>query len=271
MRFLLAALAAAFLALPPEPSSACGPDSDCLLGERHYRLYLPAGHDGATPLGALVFAHGYKGSAKGAMNNGALRGLADELGVALIAGKSAGDDWDLPGAPRNAGSTGAAEFAYYEAVIEDVASRIPLDRNRLVMTGFSAGGMMVWNLACRRSELFAAFLPVAGTFWQPEPESCSSPPAELLHIHGTTDQIVPLGGRPIADTYQGDMARVLEMYRAHGGYQGAESFAMGELSCEAARNAEGRQLSLCLHGGGHSFKIDHLRDAWRHFEALGVL
>jgi polyhydroxybutyrate depolymerase len=48
---------------------------------------MPAGHDGKTRGPALVFAHGYCGSAAGVMRNKTLTGLTDRLGMALIAPK----------------------------------------------------------------------------------------------------------------------------------------------------------------------------------------
>ncbi|WP_238475554.1 PHB depolymerase family esterase [Rhodophyticola sp. CCM32] len=135
MRFL--ALLLTFLAA--SPALACGSDTDCVIGDRSYRLYVPDGL-GATPMGAIVYAHGYRGSAANAMRNPSLRALADDLGMAIIALKSAGDDWNLAHRPANPGQSEAAEYSYVAAVLEDVARQIPLDRDRLVSTGFSAGG-----------------------------------------------------------------------------------------------------------------------------------
>ena len=112
-RFLSVLCLCAFAA----PALACGPDTDCPIGDRHYRIAMPEGHDEAAPVGAIVFAHGYRGSARGTMRNAALLQLASDMGVALVAVKSAGDDWDLPGSPGNTGSTGAEEMAYFDAVV----------------------------------------------------------------------------------------------------------------------------------------------------------
>jgi polyhydroxybutyrate depolymerase len=51
---------------------------------------MPAGHNGKTPVGAIVFAHGHQGAAKGVMGNQKLRRVATDLGVALITVKSVG-------------------------------------------------------------------------------------------------------------------------------------------------------------------------------------
>jgi len=269
MRLWAGALCAVLATGLAVPAAACGADSDCVIGERTYRLRMPAGHDGTTPVGAILYAHGYRGTAAGAMRNRALSGLADELGVALIAAQSAGDDWAIPGVPMSPDADGRAELAYFEAVLADAAARVPLDRRRVMATGFSAGGMMVWELICRRGGLASAYAPIAGTFWAPVPEDCPSDPVDVIHVHGTADRIVPVAGRAIGESRQGDLDRVLAMYGQRGGYEPAGAERRGDLDCALSRNPAGRVLELCLHPGGHSLDMAHLRAAWERFAALG--
>lgn len=251
---------------------ACGPDSDCAVAnDRHYRIRMPEGHDGKTKIGAIVYAHGYRGSAKGMMKNKSMAKLASEMGVALVATKSFDDDWRVPGVPRNTDADGSLEYEYYDSVVQDISTRFPIDRNRLMATGFSAGGMMVWNLICHRSELFAGFAPMSGTFWEPEPVSCNTPPASVVHIHGDADPVVPLLGRPIADTHQGQVPDVLAMYARHGKYEKNGSEQLGRLNCEKSKNTEGNILNFCLFEGGHSFRSEYVKQAWEMLEAAGKL
>ncbi|MEM7188638.1 MAG: PHB depolymerase family esterase [Pseudomonadota bacterium] len=266
MRILIALIAAVWAL----PAAACGPETDCQLGDRTYRIQLPELVTEDT--GALIFAHGYRGSSKGTMRNKALRALADELGVALIAADAGvEDDWQIPNVPRNKENDGSREFAYYDALIDDLATRHGLNSDRLVMSGFSAGGMMVWQLACHRGDSFVAFIPIAGTFWDPVPATCSTRVGNLIHIHGTGDKIVPLDGRVIADTRQGRVGAALDMARAKSGFaDGVESDGMG-LECMSERNADGEILSFCTHPGGHSIKMDYLRHAWTLLSDAGAL
>ncbi len=250
---------------------ACGSGTNCEIGDRHYRIRMPDGHDGISKVGAIIYAHGYRGSAKGMMKNKSMTKLASELGVALVATKSFADDWRIPGVPRNRDTNGELELIYYDTLVEDITSRFPIDRKRLMSTGFSAGGMMVWNLICHRSELFAAFVPMSGTFWRPEPTTCTSPPASVIHIHGDADPVVPLMGRPIADTHQGKVPTVLKMYAEYGNYRFAGEEAIGELKCRNTRNSNGDILNMCLFPGGHSFKTEFVRQAWKKLEAAGKL
>lgn len=245
---------------------ACGAESDCALGDRHYRIALP---EGAALTGAVVYAHGYRGSAAGVMRNGALRRALSERGLALIALKSLSDDWVIPHVPGHPEASGQEETAYVEAVIADAARRFDIDERRLVAAGFSAGAMMVWTLACTMPERFAGFVAISGTFWQRAPETCATPPASVVHLHGTSDPTVPMEGRPIRETWQGDVRDVLDFYARFGEFAAAGETRTGDLACTQRRNPEGAILDLCLHPGGHAFRNDDLLFALNRLAAAG--
>ncbi len=266
MRFILCIAACITVLLSVSAARACGPDSDCMIGDRHYRIAMPEGATG--PVGAIVFAHGYRGSARGVMRNMGLRRMVADMGLALIAVKSARDDWDIPGAPSDMDSDGAVEMAYFEAVVADATQRFDLDANRIMMSGFSAGGMVTWQLACNRPDLFAGFAPVSGTFWQGPPEVCVKP-ASVIHIHGTEDRTVPLTGRAIGPTRQGDVMEVLAMYRKAGGFGPAQTMRVDDMDCARRDNPAGDVLEFCTFEGGHSFSRDYLDYAWKRLEAAG--
>ncbi|MFK7744189.1 MAG: PHB depolymerase family esterase [Roseobacter sp.] len=266
MRLLFICLAFAFAA---SAVKACGPDTDCAIGARHYRIALPEIYDGNTAVPAIVFAHGFRGSARGVMRNSALRRLASELGVALIAVKSDGPGWSLPNGPRTFNSDGSKEFAYFDAVLDDATDRFAIDKDRILATGFSAGGMMVWNLACARSDRFVGFAPIAGTFWLTPPETCEQPVKSLIHIHGDADKTVPLLGRSIGQTKQGEVPQAIAMYKEYGGFGEPSLARYGDLSCKERQNNTGEILAFCLFSGGHSFRTEHLRYAWEAVQKAG--
>ncbi len=252
-------------------SHACGSDSDCMVGDnRHYRIRMPEGYDGVSSVGAIFFMHGYRGTAKGIMRNKALGKVISDLGLALVAPKSAYQDWAIPGAPSG---KEPVELEYFDAVVADIKEKFNIDTSRMMASGFSAGGMMTWNLACDRSELFAAYAPIAGTFWEPTPQTCKTPTASLIHTHGTSDKIVPLAGRPIADTKQGDVFKVLDMYAAKGGFVAEREYNKTDLefSCNEQKNQNNQILEICLHPGGHSMKSAYVLNAWNKFVELGVI
>lgn len=239
------------------PVAACGTDTDCtvLNGERTYRYFAP--ETGET-MGAFFHAHGYRGTASGSMGNAGLRAMAERLGLVYVAINADADDWNLAYRPSEPRQAEAREYAYIQAVIDDLSGRVALDRDRLIATGFSAGGMMTWTLACGMSDAFAGFVPYAGTYWRGPPETCPTPPATVIHIHGKQDRTVPLAGRPIGQTRQGDVAESIATYAAFGDF-GAPTpvaFPHGE-GCEM-RTGPGGELTLCLFEGGHSYSVDRV-------------
>ncbi|MEO0672018.1 MAG: prolyl oligopeptidase family serine peptidase [Pseudomonadota bacterium] len=248
---------------------ACGVETDCKIGDRWYRIRMPSGHDGTSKVGAIFFMHGWRGSPVGVMGNRKLAKAIDELGVALVAPKSLNVDWDIPNSPRPGSNV---ELAFFDRLIDDVSKRFAIDRKRLLATGFSAGGMMVWNLICHRSQSFQAFVPLAGTFWRPVPDACDTPPANVVHVHGTTDKMVPLTGRPIGNrAHQGDVFKALALYRRHGAFGEATEVSDRDLTCDRARNGAGLILSFCRHSGGHWYRPHHITRVWRLMEKQGAL
>ena len=252
----------------PNQANACGPDTNCMIGDRHYRIRMPEGHDGETKVGAIFFMHGYRGSARGIMRNKRIGKAVSDMGLALIAPKAAYDDWALPGSPSE---KEPVELEYFDALIEDVSAKFAIDTARIMATGFSAGGMMVWNLACDRGDMFAGYAPISGTFWEPTPTSCSSAPVNLIHTHGKTDRTVPLEGRKILATKQGSVPAVLEMYSRNGSYANPKSFVVGDLECEEKTNPDGKILEFCLHPRGHDMRKEYFIRAWHKFVERGVI
>lgn len=243
---------------------ACGPDTDCDVGSRTYRIALPT--QTTETSGAIVFAHGFGGSAQGTMNNAGLRTLADDLGVALVALQVATPDWELPFSPRAYDSNGSEEFAYVDSVLADLAAQHDLDTGNVLMTGFSAGGMMTWNLACYRSSSFIGFVPLSGTFWLEVPDDCDSNVAPVYHFHGANDTVVPFEGRQIRNTHQGSVTQTIEMYRDLGGFNASQTIEIGAASCELSANDRGQELGFCTFDGGHSFRRDFIQAAWERLQ-----
>jgi len=91
----------------------------------------------------------------------------------------------------------------------------------------------------------------------------------LVHVHGTSDPIVPLSGRAIRETWQGDVGEALAMYRRLGGFGAAQPPAPEGLDCESWRNAKGAVLDFCLHPGGHSLRTGYLGFGLERLRAAG--
>lgn len=255
LRFLFAA----FVLVWTTASQACVPMQPCRIGERgEYRVSPPPGWDGRTPIGAFFFIHGHRASASEMMEYQELSDAVHKLGFILVAPQGLGDSWGTPGSP---GEGKRDEAAFINAVAGDLEKRFPIDRGRLVASGFSQGSAVVWEIACHGDGRFAAFLPVAGVWWQPMPKTCTAPPRPLLHIHGLADPVMPIGGRSLRERWkQGDVSIAVATMRGYNQCRpaGSRSEQRGELACVFETDcASGRPVALCLHPGDH-----HTNPAW---------
>lgn len=255
--------------LAPVAAQACGVNSQCRIGDRHYYIAMPDRHDGETPIPALIFAHGYQGSALGIIRNSRLRKVTNDLGIAFIAVKSQGQSWSTVNSPSGNAQSEAVELAYFDAVKSDVTSRFSIDPDKIVMSGASTGGMVTWTLACERSDAFAAFIPMSGTFWAPVPPTCKGRVANIVHFHGDNDRTVPLNGRPVAGTHQGSVPKALAMYRTFGDFGPIRLSNLDGVRCENSANPARQIVNFCLYSGGHSFRSNNVAVAWRMLEAAG--
>jgi polyhydroxybutyrate depolymerase len=257
--------------LPMGSVSACGPSSDCMVEDGSYRIRMPARpRADAGGLPAILFFHGWQATPVDAMANADLAALGERLGVAVIAPEGRGKTWSYPGWRGNARD----DLAFVDSVLRDAAPRFGLDSRRLLATGFSQGGSMVWWLACRMPTRFAVFAPVAGAFWEPLPIRCAAPMPTLLHVHGASDVTVPMSGRWIGSQFkQGD---VRQSFAVMGGecppLAPQPGIGDGRLTCERTGPcAGGKALQLCLHKGGHEFDPAWVEQAWREGVRLGLL
>lgn len=199
-------------------SAACGAaDTACKVRTGSYRIVLPEQATGPVP--AVVFLHGYGSSGAGILKNQTLVQSLTARGYAVIAP----DGSMREGSARRSwtsrpGREGRDEAAFFDAVLKDASLRHDVDRGRTVLAGFSSGAFMVNYLACGEPDLFAAYAPVSGSFWRPQPETCAGP-VRLFHSHGWSDGVVPLEGRALGGGryQQGDAFAGLELWRQTNG------------------------------------------------------
>lgn len=237
--------------------AGCNGDPDpCQIPDGTYHITLPEG--AASPHPAVLLLHGYGGDGEGFVRKDGMARLFLSRGYAVIApngqmrdtGK--GRSWDFhPNRPATRDET-----AFLMAVADDAAAKYGLQRDQMLLAGFSIGGSMTSYVACLKPDAFAAYAPVAGSFWRPHPATCAGP-VNLLHTHGTADRTVPLEGRQIAPGFvQGNVMEAMQIWRKTNGCRSTladrtESlgpFVMGQWTdC-----SPGTDLTFALHDGGHS-------------------
>lgn len=77
-------------------------------------------------------------------------------------------------------------------LVESVASRYKVDRDRIYLVGFSMGATGVWYTAASHPELFAAIVPIAGGGNPADAKALRDLP--VWAFHGAEDKTVPVEG-----------------------------------------------------------------------------
>lgn len=256
---LIALLFAIFAGAATAHAAECGEaDAPCEAGGGHY-LYAPA--EGPNPP-AVLYLHGFGGTAKGILRIRGLVGALTARGYAVIAPQGLpfregmkGGSWNSFASPSR-----RDDIAFLNAVADDAVRRHGINRNRILLAGFSGGGMMTWRVACDAPDSFTAYAPIAGLLWRPLPELCAGP-FRMLHTHGWSDQVVPLEGRSVANgaLTQGDLFAGLALLREtlECASDAPDAFAKDGffLLREWTVCAPGAGLSLALHPGGHAIPM----------------
>jgi polyhydroxybutyrate depolymerase len=220
-----------------------------------YHISVPDG--GGSDLPAVMFLHGAGGRGTGAVNPNGMGRTLNNRGYVAIG----------PNGLDREGRFGTGwyfhpdreklrdEAAFLRQVADDAAARFGVDRDKILLAGFSVGGSMASYIACEDPDAFAAYAPVAGSFWRPHPTDCAAP-VKLLHTHGWRDQTVPLEGRPLGNGQikQGDVWFAMQIWRDTNGCDGlrADSFEdIGDFWIRRWDSCASGDLEFALHPGGH--------------------
>jgi polyhydroxybutyrate depolymerase len=253
--YLTSILATLFLAPALWAQEApCNADAPCEIDGGSYHMIIPEAWDGESPLPALVFFHGHRGSGKGIFRSRGLRETFLENGYLLIAPNGAIREgtnyraWPArPGSPRD-------DVDFTLRVMDDIATRLPLQADQIYASGFSAGGSMAWMMGCYAGDRFAGIASVAGALRRPHPgETCPAPSPSLIQIHGFADGQVPLEGRGIRDWHQGDVFESLSLLRRSNGCRSnPDQIEIGErFRSRTWTTCDTGHQQLSMHDGGH--------------------
>ncbi len=154
--------------------------------QRSYRLFVPTGYDGRTPLPLVLDLHPSGGTSDGQARTSGFETLAARENFAVASPQAENGRWNVP-----VQDSRADDVAYIKDVMDHVESQVCIDASRIYVTGFSGGGRMASLLACTLNSRIAAFSPVASLRW---PAPCSGRPIPVLTFHGLADPQNPYDG-----------------------------------------------------------------------------
>ena len=173
---------------------------------RTYLVHVPSGYAPEAPLPLVVVIHGAFDTAEGMERVSGFSRLADREGFIVLYPNGMGlfgflQHWNAGHCCGKAADDHIDDVGFIAATIEDVTSRLNVDRDRVYMAGFSNGGMLAYRFAAERGDLLAAVAPMAASIagraaddvpeWRvPEPVR----PLPILIVHGLSDDDVPYAG-----------------------------------------------------------------------------
>jgi polyhydroxybutyrate depolymerase len=156
---------------------------------RSYIYYSPDQNNEPLPL--LIAMHGYTQTAGTIMNFSEFNELADEHNFLVVYPQGIDNSWNV----GFSGASTADDVGFIDALILKLSTDFPIDEERIYATGFSNGGFMSYRLAYELPNKIAAIAPVAGTITTQAFASWEATNAKpILHIHGTSDFVVPYEG-----------------------------------------------------------------------------
>lgn len=171
---------------------------------RSYLVRMPPHAASASPLPVVLNFHGAGGDARTQKWYSRMDRTADREGFIAVYPNGTGIlserllTWNAGNCCGFAALSRVDDVGFALAVIDDLARRTPIDRERIYATGLSNGSMMAYRLAAEASERIAAVAGVAGAMTVPD--FAPGVPVPVMHIHSVDDHVA---------LYDGGLGRVL--------------------------------------------------------------
>jgi phospholipase/carboxylesterase len=161
--------------------------------QRDALLYVPSGYRADRPAPLAVMLHGAGGTAEHGMS--LLCGLADDVGLVLLAPASRHDTWDVL-----LGGYGP-DVDLIDAALDAASERCAIDAERVAIGGFSDGASYALSLGLTNGDLFTHVIAFSPGFMAPATQ-VGAPHCFLSH--GTRDTVLPIDrcSRRIVPTLQ---------------------------------------------------------------------
>jgi len=201
--------------------------------DREWRLYVPESLPASGDVALVLGLHGGLGSggqfaADGYFDQQAERGgfiaaYPDGISRRLINVRT----WNGGGCCGYAQDQGVDDVAFLVALIEELSDGLPIDRDRVYLTGHSNGAIMSYRMACERADLIAAIAVYAGAL---EVECHPSEAVSVLEIHGDNDEHIPIEGgvgpSALTDVNYHSMQYTVDVWTAANGCSGGPTVSV---------------------------------------------
>jgi len=161
-----------------------------------YWLYFPKNFDTNQQWPLILFLHG-----------------SDERGITIDRAKSQGlpeildAQFDIPFvvvSPQLDSGSWDKRIEDMNDLLDHLTETLPIDPDRLYLTGISLGGFGTWSYALQYPDRFAAVVPIAGGYAEQAPENiCTLKDLPIWVFHGEADeQVDPSYSQVLVDALQ---------------------------------------------------------------------
>lgn len=175
-------------------------------------IIVPDGLDATKAAPAIVALHGYSGNAKSFVE--VWKGAAKAAGAILI----------VPQGPNPAqggyewGNMRQAELLTMKS-IEKASKANKIDEKRIVLTGFSQGGLMAYSIAFKNPKKFCGVIPVAAVYnpsLAPRPGAGKDGMPKFYIMVGDQDEVFDANKRADKDLEAAGVTRQLKEFKGVG-------------------------------------------------------
>ena len=230
-----------------DASAACTDQTPCPLGDRSYHVREPDNWDGVTPLPVLLHFHGWGRQGTLIVRHNRIASGTRTRGVLLLAPNGLNRSWRFF-------QPGSSDTQFARAVLEDAATRYPIDPDQIFVSGYSWGANMAWRFACEDGADIAGLLAISGTLDQFE--DCATAPTHIRQVFGLADNVLRFPMGPGEDqTYPVKLWRDHKFCgdtRADGPWNARSFLTFERYSWNCATGS----VALDVHPGGHFIPHD---------------
>lgn len=250
--------------------------------DRTYRLYVPSDLPEA-PVPLFIGLHGGGGWGDQLAATDQIEGFAESNGFIVVhpdgvkLAVGPGGVWNGGVCCGVAARQRVDDVAFLDALIDVIASGHRIDPHRVFAFGHSNGGIMSYRLACDLAERVVGIGVVAGTLGV---EECDpSHPVSVIHVHGTADENIPIGGGTGSESVAGvrfpSPRDGFDALATENGCPRGEEQTEGDITrehrepCDAGTAAVFVTIATAGHGwpGGTGWITSGGRDAYRSYDA----
>lgn len=175
--------------------------------QRTFIAYLPQSLSPGTPVPFVYVFHGANQSGQALYDMTEFAKLADHEGIAVVfpdgqgtnsaTGQGSLTPWNVSdgslacGAGALVSNPNAVDFAFVDAMRDDISKDQCLDAKRVYATGFSMGGYFSHHIACDRPD-FRAAAPHSGATYA-DLSTCKTTLMPIIIFHGQADSLIAAG------------------------------------------------------------------------------